>query len=284
MSTTSFSILINGASACFFRSMKGLRQGDPLSLYLFVLGMDILSRLINKVVEGNFLSSCKIGGGGEEELELSHLLFADDTLLFYKDNPNHLACLGWILMWFEALSGLKINLGKSEIFPIGGRENVEALMAELGCKAGLLPTTYLGLPLGALHKSVGIWDPIKERFKRRLATWKRQYISKGGRVTLIRNTMSNLPIYFMSLFSILSLVCKRLEKIQRDFLWGVGNLEKKPHLVKWATICIDKKVGGLGVRGIHKLNKALLGKWIWRFANERNPLWREAIRRKFGEL
>ena len=71
MSTASFSILINGASTGFFQSARSLRQGDPLSSYLFVLGMDILSRLINKVVEGNFLSGCKIGGvGEEEELEL----------------------------------------------------------------------------------------------------------------------------------------------------------------------------------------------------------------------
>ena len=186
-------------------------------------------------------------------------------------------------MWFEALSGLKINLSKSEIFPIGGRENIEVLTAELGCRAGSLPTTYLGLPLGASHKSVRMWDTIEERFRRRLASWKRQYISKGGRVTLIRNTLSNLPIYFMSLFRIPSLVCKRQEKIQRDFLWGGGNLEKKPHLVSWATVCTDKKVGGLGIRGLHNLNKALLGKWLWRFANERNSLWRKTIRSKFGE-
>ena len=71
MSTASFSILINGASTGFFQSVRSLRQGDPLSSYLFVLGMDILSRLINKAVEGNFLSGCKIGGvGEEEELEL----------------------------------------------------------------------------------------------------------------------------------------------------------------------------------------------------------------------
>ena len=174
--------------------------------------------------------------------------------------------------------------GKSEIFPIGGRENVEALTAELGCKVRTLPTTYLGLPLGALHKSVGMWDSIKERFMRRLAIWKRQYISKGGRVTLIRSILLNLPIYFMSLFRILSLVCKRLEKIQREFLWGGANMKKKPHLVKWATVYIDKKVGNLGVRGLYKLNKALLGKWNWQFANERNSLWRETIRRKFGEM
>ena len=284
MSTVSFSILINGVFAGFFRSTRGLRQGDPLSPYLFVLGMDILSRLVNKAVEGNFLPGCKIGGvREEEELEVSHLLYADDTLLFCKDNPDQLACLSWILMWFAALSGLKINLSKSEIFAIGERENIEVLTAELGCKAGSLPTTYLGLPLGASHKSVMIWDTIEERFRRRLATWKRQYISKGGRVTLIRSTLSNLPIYFMSLFRIPSLVCKRLEKIQRDFLWGGGNLEKKPHLVSWATVCTDKKVGDLGVRGLHKLNKALLDKWLWRFANERNSLWRKTIKRKFGE-
>ena len=133
--------------------------------------MDILSRLVNKAMEGNFLSRCKIGGvREEEELEVSHLLFADDTLLFYKDNPDQLVCRGWILMRFEALLGLKINLSKSEIFPIGGRENIEVLTAELGCKADSLPTIYLGLPLGAPHKSVGIWNPIEERFRKRLAT------------------------------------------------------------------------------------------------------------------
>ena len=88
MSTTSFSILINGTSIVFFRSTSGLREGDPLSLYLFVLGMDVISRLINKAVEGNLLTGCKIGGRGEEELVLSHPLYADDTLLFCKDYPD----------------------------------------------------------------------------------------------------------------------------------------------------------------------------------------------------
>ena len=105
--TESFSILINGTPAGFFRSTRGLLQGDPLSPYLFVLGMDILSCLMNKAVEGNFLTGYKFGGRGEEEEEelvLPHLLYDDDTLLFCKDNPDQLAHLGWILMWFEALS------------------------------------------------------------------------------------------------------------------------------------------------------------------------------------
>ena len=139
-----FSILINGSLAGFFRSSRGLHQGDPLSLYLFVLVMDILSHLINKVVDGNFMTGCKFRIKGEEEdLVLSHLLYVDNTLLFCKANPNQLAHQGWILMWLEALSGLSINLGKSEIFSVGGNENVEALVAELGCRVGFLPSTYL---------------------------------------------------------------------------------------------------------------------------------------------
>ena len=103
--------------------------------------------------------------------------------------------LSWILLYLEALSGLKINLDKSVILPAGDVENIEQLACELGCKAGILPLTYLGLPLSNWQNSMRIWEGIEERFRRRLTAWKRQYISKGGRLMLIRSTRSNLPIY-----------------------------------------------------------------------------------------
>ena len=90
---------------------------------------------------------------------------------------------------------------------------------------------YLDLPLGAPHNSMGVWDTIEERFRKRLAWWKKQYTSKGGRLTLIMSTLSSMLIYFMSLFRMPRLVRLRLEKIQRDFLWREGALEKKPCLV-----------------------------------------------------
>ena len=150
-------------------------------------------------------------------------------------------------------------------------------------KIGALPSSYLGLPLGAQDNSVAVWDVIEERFRKRLALWKRQYISKGGRLTLLRNTLSSLPIYHMSLFRLPRRVKLRLERIQRDFLWGGGSLVKKLHLVKWDTVCSDKREGGLGIRGFFNLNRALLSKWLWRFANERDSLWRKVINYKFGE-
>ena len=78
-------------------------------------------------------------------------------------------------------------------------------------------------------------------------------------------------------------VCARLERIQRQFLWGGSDNDKKISLVRWAIVCTDKSKGGFGIKSFSKMNKALLSKWSWRFANERNSLWRKVICSKFGE-
>ncbi|RVW82307.1 putative ribonuclease H protein [Vitis vinifera] len=119
--------------------------------------------------------------------------------------------------------------------------------------------------------------------RKKLARWKSQYISKGGRITLIWSTLANMPIYFMSMLSMPRKVRLRLERIQREFLWGGGALERKIHLVKWELVCLEKDNGGLGVKSLSILNKALLCKWSWRFAMEREAFWNQVIRGKYGE-
>ncbi|RVW75227.1 LINE-1 reverse transcriptase-like [Vitis vinifera] len=144
ISTAKFSILINVVPAGFFSNSKGLRQGDPLSPYLFVLGMEVLSTLIRRVGEGGFISGCRLRGRGGEELAVSHLLFADDTLIFCEARREQLANLSWILAWFEAASDLRINLAKSVLIPVGEVDELEELAAELGCRLGALPHCLLG--------------------------------------------------------------------------------------------------------------------------------------------
>ncbi|RVW79332.1 hypothetical protein CK203_040861 [Vitis vinifera] len=151
VSSAKFSILVNGVPAGFFPSTRGLRQGDPLSPYLFVMGMEILDILIRRAVEGGYLSGCNIRG---------------------------------------AASGLRMNLAKSEIIPVGEVEEILELAAELGCRVGSLPSHYLGLPLGVPNRASSMWDGVEERVRRRLALWKRQYISKGGRITLIKSALA----------------------------------------------------------------------------------------------
>ena len=121
--------------------------------------------------------------------------------------------LSWLLMWFEAISGMSINLDKSEILSVGRVENVELLAIELGCKVRAPFSTYLGLSLGAPHKSVVVWDGVEERIRKRLALWKRQFISKGGRITLMQSTLVSMPIYLMSLLHMPRVVKLRLEQI-----------------------------------------------------------------------
>ena len=97
------------------------------------------------------------------------------------------------------------------------------------------------------RNSLQVWDVVEERSKKKLALWKRQFISKGGRLTLIKSTLTNLLIYTLSLFQISKGVRSRLEKIQYDFLWGRGNLHRKIHLIKWGTVCSSKRKGGMGI-------------------------------------
>ena len=146
----------------------------------------------------------------------------------WKDDMTFLS---WILCWYEAASGLRINLAKSEIIPVGEVEEILEMAVELGCKVGQLPSTYLGLPLGVPNKASCVWDGVEERMRWKLALWKRQYISKGGRITIIKSTLASMSLYQLSLFRMLRIVARRLKKLQRDFLWGGGSMERKAHLV-----------------------------------------------------
>ena len=103
ISTASFFVLVNGTPTDFFRSSKGLRQRDPLSPYLLLIAMKALSSLLVRAREGGFLSGFKVGGGGEGE-EISHLLFANDTIVFWGAFVDQVTNLYWLLMWFEAIS------------------------------------------------------------------------------------------------------------------------------------------------------------------------------------
>ncbi|RVW12426.1 LINE-1 reverse transcriptase-like [Vitis vinifera] len=226
ISTASFSILVNGVPAGYFSNSRGLRQGDPLSPYLFVLGMEVLSAMLRRAVDGGFISGCSIQGRGGMELNVSHLLFADDTIIFCEARQDHITYLSWILVWFEAASGLRINLAKSEVIPVGEVEDIEMLAVELGCKVGTLPSVYLGLPLGAKHKATAMWDGVEARMRRRLALWKRQYLSKGGRITLIKALWPACRFTNCLFFACLSWLLKGLKSFKGTF-FGEGKFGKK---------------------------------------------------------
>ena len=239
---------------------------------------------MQRAADGGFITGFSVGHQAVSALDVSHLLFADDTLILCGADSDQLWYLQGVFTWFQAISGLKINLGKSELVPVGDVPNVQALVGILGCRVSALPLTYFGLPLGASFKNKSIWNPVVEKIEKRLAGWKRFYLSKGGRITLIKSTLSNLPTYYLSLFPIPKSVARRIEKLQRDFLWVGLDDEPKFHLVPWKRVCEPLMSGGLGIRNLTMFNQALLRKWLWRYALEPESLWRRVIDSKYGSM
>ena len=151
----------------------------------------------SKAVRDGLMSGFRVGPTGNS-LQVSHLLFADDTLVFCDADLDQIQFLQLVLFWFEVVSRLNINMGKSELVLVGVVPNTVDMVNVQGCKQGSFPMQYLGLPLGANVRDRFVWNPIINKVERRLAGWKRLYLSKGGKVTLIKSTLSNLPTYFLS--------------------------------------------------------------------------------------
>ena len=253
-----------------------------MSPLLFDIVMKGLSHMLDVAATTNQFSGFSVGNTTGNSVMVSHLLFVDDILIFCDADDMQIASLRAILARFEEVSGLRINLGKSKLVPIGVVHNMDVLMGMLGCRQSSLPLRYLGLPLGAKFKELPIWNPILEKMERRLAGWKRLYLSKGGKVTLIKSTLSSLPTYFFFFLPLTRKVANRMEKLQRDFLWSGINGNSKLHLVNWAQVCKPLQVGGLDIRRLRSFNSALLQKWLWRYGMETDALWRRVNEVKYG--
>ena len=169
MCTARFSVLVNGSLVGFFGSSLGLREGDLLSPLLFLLVMEVLSRLLKRTEDGGFLSGFQASPNTSGGLHISHILFADVTILFCDAFEEQLLHIRMVIIFFEAITGLKVNVGKSEIVLVDEVGNLDALACVLCCKVGYLPMSYLGMPLEAHYKDSSIWNSIIEWMEKRLA-------------------------------------------------------------------------------------------------------------------
>jgi len=190
----SISVLVNGSSTEEFKPERGLRQGDPLAPFLFLIVAEGLTGLVRQAGKANLLSGLRIG---RKEVELSILQFADDTLFFCKDSFSNVVTLKAILRGFELASGLKINFHKLKIVGINvHRNNILCYMKTLNCAEMAVPFKYLGLEVGGNPRRKKFWEPVIDKLETRLSTWRERFLSMAGRICVIKSVLTAVPLYY----------------------------------------------------------------------------------------
>ncbi|XP_049352129.1 uncharacterized protein LOC125816557 [Solanum verrucosum] len=245
--------------------------------------MEGLNNMLRIATQNRWIRGFEVSSRAGVSMEICKLLYADDTVIFCEAKEDQIRYIRVILVILEAVSSLRVNWSKISLFLIKEVAQMQRLANILRCKIEQFPTTYLGMPLRSNHKELLIWDGIIQRLEKKLAIWKSQYLSLGGRQTLINAVLDSLPTYVMSLFPLPAKVLEKLDKLRRDFLW-FGNKERKGYyLVNWETMQLPKLSSGLGVRNLRIHNECLLTKWLWRYVQEEHALWREVIHHKYGQ-
>ncbi|GJS73381.1 RNA-directed DNA polymerase, eukaryota, reverse transcriptase zinc-binding domain protein [Tanacetum coccineum] len=188
-----------------------------------------------------------------------------------------------MLRCFFLISGLQINIHKSSVLGVGVHEAEVTHMANIiGCGAAKFPLKYLGVPVGCNMARCLNWNAVLLKFSSKLSSWKARLLSVGGRLSLIRSVLGNLPIYYMSLYPMPVAIRKKLESMRNKFFIGGDPVEKKLTWIKWDKCLASKREGGLGIGSIFGLNIGLLFKWFWRFFCDQSDLWIRVIKSIHG--
>lgn len=194
ISNIPISVLINGSPHQQFTTGKGLRQGDPISPFLFLIVSEALHLMFQSSMNLGRLGSFQLGSNG---LKIGHLQFADDTLVFLDESREQVDCLRYLLVLFELVSGLRINFAETSMYGVAGDTNLDSLASILGCRHDYLPANYLGLPLGDNALGSIKWDALLEKVKGRLPSWIRSVLNKSGKLTLVKSVLSSIPVYYV---------------------------------------------------------------------------------------
>ncbi|XP_042484544.1 uncharacterized protein LOC122064826 [Macadamia integrifolia] len=261
LSSSRLSVLVNGGPVGFFPVGKGLRQGDPISPFLFILAEEVFCRGLKLLVRDGKLKSLP----GPRGVSIpSHLFFADDIFIFMNASAKYVKNLQDFLEKYQAFSGQNFNLDKSSLF-FGkvAPHRKQYISSLLGIKSERLPTKYLGVEIFKGRVRGSHLLPLLDKIKSKLAGWKGKLLSMVGRVELVRSVISSIPVHNFAVYWWPDHSIKLVERWMRNFIWS-GDMEIiKKIVVNWGDVCKPKQEGGLGIRRLRDVNFACLAKLTW---------------------
>ncbi|XP_061342522.1 uncharacterized protein LOC133288718 [Gastrolobium bilobum] len=277
ITTNSFKVLVNGGLSETIIPERGIRQGDPLSPYIFVLCVEKLSHLIAQRVGSGVwkpIRVCRVGPA------VSHLMFADDIVLFSEASVQQMQIIMECLDLFCRMSGQSISVHKSTIYFSSNTSDAtaNAIYALSGFKRVSSIGKYLGSFIRQGRNLKSNYADLMDRVRKKLDGWKHQSLSFAGRVTLAKSVIGAIPSFHMQNGLLPTSVCDEIEQLQRNFIWG----NNKAHLVAWDTMYKPKEMGGLGIIRLRTQNEAYIHKLAWKILTDKEELWVKILRAKYG--
>nr|GEV79728.1 putative reverse transcriptase domain, reverse transcriptase zinc-binding domain protein [Tanacetum cinerariifolium] len=244
VTTTSFSISINGSLHGYFKGKRGLHQGDPLSPYLFTLIMEVfmlmIKRRVNETSTFTYHRFCS-------ELDLINLCFADDLFLFAHGDVNSAKVIKDALDDFKDASGLNPSMPKSKAYFCNVINYTKlAILNILPFEEDRLPVKYLGVPLVSSQLISRDCKELINKVQNRVNDWKNKSLSITRRLQLIQSVLSSMHVYWAFVFMLPS---------------------------PWDVVCLPKQEGGLGIRRLDHFNKALMVSHVWKLLSLKESLW-----------
>jgi len=219
--SATISVLVNGSPTKQFKPKRGLRQGDPLAPFLFLIVAEGLASLVRATVSKGHYEGVKVG---LNSVGINLLQFMDDTLFFCQPTYKCIMVVKTILQCFELVSGLKVNFHKSSVGTIEVDDmDLSIFSSCLNCSIMHLPFKYLGLIIGGNYRVVSFWKPIVDKIKTRLSRCKGRLMLLAKRVCLIKFVLSELALFYLSFLRHLLLFVNLSKRYKFDF-YGVGGM------------------------------------------------------------
>lgn len=279
VNSVSYSVLLNGKTGPWFKPSRGLRQGDPLSPFLFLFVMDVLSKMMIKACQSQLLHPFQLSPTGTG---ISHLFFADDSLFFLQATLQNCEHLSDLLHSYCSASGQQINVDKSSLYfsPNTPWQITHLLSSILQMRVVSDPGKYLGLPTIWGRSKRSALGYIKDAVSRKVQSWKQCTLSQSGKESLIKAVATAIPAYPMACFKFPISTCREINSMLSNFWWGNSG-SNGIHWKSWDFLGLPKEQGGLGFRNLQDFNDSLLAKQAWRLHSNPTSLYAQVLKQRY---
>lgn len=280
ITSVSFSVLINGSASPFFHAGRGLRQGFPLSPLLFLMVAEGLSRALEDAKNKGLIHGVQIS----PNLQITHLLFVDDVLMYGSSSEREAGRLREILSLFSKATGMEVNENKATLSTnLLGDQERHAYSRAFPYSHHLLEDglKYLGLNLKPNDYQKHDWKWLLEKLEKRIFSWSHKWLSRAGWLVLVKSVLEAILVYWMSFSWIPKGILEAARKILCSrFLWSGKEESHVTPWVRWDCIALPKSMGGWGLKNIFHFSKALAAKGGWRLIKT-SSLWTQVLSQKY---